>query len=294
MPARVKRLAVLVGYRCNFHCKHCLIADKESKELSLTEIRLLRKLLASQNFDSLLFVGGEPTLYISTINKVLEGFVKGPKTIVAITTNGHFAASESSARETLKKINGLNYVQVSYDNYHKKFIRLSNIHNLYQASKSLGMGFAVLVAIQSPLDLVLLKELKSIGIGDHQIHIQGIHSIGAATTNHLEYKYPSFDCGVLSGKCPNDGKMVYMCGEGFTTCCSHLVFDTENKDYVHPSISRHVASKFYGLVSRFTFKELMKKAGLSMKGLKPEYSYPCALCGHIFKAIKEKQPSLLR
>lgn len=285
---------MLVGYKCNFRCSHCLISDKKQQELSEPEIRSLRGLLAAKKFESVLFIGGEPTLYIDTINRVLEGYLPGPETVIAITTNGHFANTEASAVETLKSIHGLNFVQVSYDNYHKRFVKISNIQNLYSASKKLGMGFAVLVAILSPLDLVLLQELKAAGITGSHVRVQGVHAIGAAAANQLEYSYPSFNPDVLKKKCPKDGTVVYICGEGFTVCCSHLAFERENADFVHPTIEQHAASRFYRLISRFSFAELMAKAGVGADELEPRHSYPCALCGHVFSRMRKHHPELLR
>lgn len=294
MGIRIKRLGVVVGYKCNFHCSHCLISEKNKQELSRPEIESLRRLLSANKFESVLFIGGEPTLYIDTINQVLEGYSPGPDTILAITTNGHFAGTETAAIETLKKIPGLNFVQVSYDNYHKRFVKLSNIKNLYLASKKLGMGFAVLVAVLSPLDLVLLQELKAAGITGEYVRVQGIHSIGAAAVNQLEYSYPSFNPAVLEKKCPKDGTIVYICSEGFTVCCSHLAFEPENADFVHATIEKHERSKFYQMICRLSFRELMAKAGVGMEELKPRHSYPCALCGLIFERMRKRHPELLR
>lgn len=283
----------MVGYKCNFRCKHCGVADKRRQDLSGDEIRELRRILAVRSFESVLFIGGEPTLYVGKINNVLKRLSPRSNIKALITTNGHFAQTEASAVRTLKKFYKLDSVQLSYDSYHKQFIRLSTVRNLHQACKSLKMGFVVLMAIKSPLDLVLLKELESVGISDKQVCIQGIHAIGAAAANHVEYKYPSFDRGVLREKCPNKDKIVYLCGEGFTTCCSQLTLGSDNKGYVHSSIKRHTSSKFYRLISRLSFGELMKKAALSVKDLAPEHSYPCAICKLIFDEIKENQSSLL-
>lgn len=294
MNLQTDRIGIIVGYKCNFRCKHCLISEKKQRELSESEIQNLRKLLVERDFKSVLFIGGEPTLYIDTINRIMEGFSPKPSAVIAITTNAHFATSEASAEETLKKIHGLNCVQVSYDNYHKSFVSLSNIKNLYLASKKLGMQFAVLVAVISPLDLVLLRQLKEVGISEKKVRVQGIHAIGDAAANRLEYFYPSFNEAVLKWKCPNDGHMVYICGEGFTICCSHLAFEQKNNDFVHRTINGHLRSKFFSLISQFSFEELMLKAGVEADELRPGHSYPCALCALIFKRMREKRPELLR
>ena len=241
----------------------------------------------------MLFIGGEPSLYIDKINRIISGLPDKSKTRVLITTNGHFAHSHEAAADTLNSFKRLNAVQLSYDCYHKQFISLKKIENLFQACKTLKKGFVVLMAIKSPLDLVLLKELKTVGITDKQVCVQGIHSVGSAAENNIEYRYPSFNPGVLKEKCPNEDKVVYLCGEGYTTCCSQLTLGKDNGGYIHPTIREHTSSKFYRMISRLTFGELFEKAGLSLKNAPAECSYPCTICGRIFSAIKNTKPELL-
>lgn len=288
-----KNLTVLVGYRCNFRCSHCIVAGKEQRELSNQEVSMLRGLLVSFKPEALLFIGGEPTLYIEKINTVLLGGIVAPETVVVITTNGHFASSLSSAISTLKSFSRLDSVQLSYDNFHKKYISLRHVSNLREACETLGLNFAVLISIRSPLDLVLLRELKSVGIADRQIRVQGIHLIGAAAANEIGYEYPSFNESTLARKCESLGNMVYLCGEGFTSCCSYLAFEEQNRNYVHQTIEAHLTSKFYHLVSKYTFGELLEMVGLSREVLLPEHSHLCALCARIFNEIRIKRPELL-
>jgi len=254
---------------------------------------MLRGLLVSFQPESLLFIGGEPTLYTEKINTILEGNVVSPSTAVVITTNGHFAVSRGAAVSAIKKFRRLDHVQLSYDNYHKEFISLDNVSNLRKACEDLGVHFGVLISVKSPLDLVLLKDLKAAGVKDSQVRIQGVHLIGAAAVNGIGYDYPSFNEQVLSRKCESIGNMVYLCGEGFTSCCSHLAFEEENRSYIHPTIEDHIASKFHGLVMKHTFGELLELAGLSKADLVPAHSYICALCAHIFKGLQKNRPDLL-
>lgn len=293
MSARLCKLAILVGYKCNFRCSHCGVADKRKRELSDEEISDLRRLLAARKFESVLFIGGEPTLYIDKVNRVINGLPVNSKTKILITTNGHFAHSKEIAVNTLNRFERLDAVQLSYDCYHKQFLSLNKVANLFQACKSLDIGFVVLMAIKSPLDLILLNELKTVGITDKQVCVQGIHSIGSAATNNIEYKYPSFDPGVLKEKCPNENKIIYLCGEGYTTCCSQLTLGKDNSGYIHPTIREHASSKFYHLIRRLTFGKLWKKTGLPLKNIPAECSYPCTICGRIFAAIKKDKPKLL-
>lgn len=232
-------------------------------------------------FRSLLFVGGEPTLCIPEINRILSGLARPGQVEVAMTTNGHFAHSKPAAIATLSRLVRLDRVQLSYDKYHQKFLPASNIRRLSLACRDMDIRFSVLVSIQSPMDLVILKQLRK--AGRFPIGVQKVHQIGEAKRNRLQHPYPSFDESVLSKRCPSRGKLAYMCGEGYTTCCSYLSLQEDPAKYVHPTVEQHLESPFYGLLRRFTFAGLMRRFGIPEQDLLPEHSDPCNLCKFIFE-----------
>ncbi len=278
---KISEFCITVGYACNFKCAHCGVSVKRGLSLSSPEITLLVDTIVKHNFGSLLFVGGEPTLYIGKINLILSGIGKSSKPRVVITTNGHFAGSKVSAIRTLSSFDRLNSVQLSYDKFHKKFLPAANIKHLYSACRELGMDFRVLLSIDSPLDLVLVKELQA--VGTFNVAVQKVQPIGDAGKNGLMPNYPSFDADVLRKKCPNRTKLIYMCGEGFTTCCSYLAFQDDSAKYIHPTEKAHFTSPFYKLISKLTFSGLMKKIKVSSNEFLPEHSDPCGICRHIFQ-----------
>jgi len=275
----MSKLAILVGTACNFRCKHCSIAHLPPRALSRSEEASLRALLSKKKFESVLFVGGEPTLYIDKINRVLAGLPKSSETKIYITTNGYFAKSRDAALKTLTSFHGLDAVQLSFDKYHQAFTDTKKVEILRQACLELGLKFSVLMSIQSPLDLTILKKLKNPDKLD--ICVQGVQLLGAASDNCLEYEYPSFDKRVLTRSCPNVDAIVYICGEGFSTCCTQLVFKKDNRSFVHKTIKQHMASKFYKMLHTNTFRDLLRKSGISQSSLPPRCSHPCNLCSYI-------------
>ena len=278
---KISEFCITVGYSCNFSCAHCGVSLKRGLALSAREDRLLIRTILEHKFGSLLFVGGEPTLYIEKINAILDGIAGKTEPRIIITTNGHFARTEDSAIRTLSAFNRLHSVQLSYDKFHKKFLPFQNIKNIYSACKKLKMDFRVLLSIESPLELVIVKELRK--AGDFSVAVQKVHSIGEAAKNKITPLYPSFDSSVLRKKCPNRTKLIYMCGEGFTTCCSYLAFQKDPSNYVHKTLEAHLKSLFYSDISHFTFSSLMGKFKIPAAGLLPEHSEPCNLCRHIFQ-----------
>lgn len=276
-------LGITVGTECNFRCRHCLVDERlGNKKISRIEIQRLISEIDTHSPRAIVFTGGEPTLYLKEINAILSAIAATQKIKVKVITNGHFAVNPAAAEKTLKSFRLLNGVSVSYDKFHSEFVREAHIHNLYEACHKLGLSFSVMCAIQSPLDLTFLNKLKLSGIS---ITTQKILPIGNAKANGLEYGYQQFEDMVLKRKCPNLGGLVYNCGFGFTVCCGFLASESDNRRYVHQTIAEHRGSPFYQLISKYSFGELLRKAGMSKKQLSPVHSSPCSLCAHIVPRI---------
>lgn len=235
---------------------------------------------------SLYFAGGEPTLYIQDINDLLNKIPNSENIKIRITTNGHFAASKTSADKVLRTLPNLSEVLLSYDKFHAEFLPVKNVANLFAACRARNIAFSVMFVAGSPADMLLVGKLLK--LGRFQISVQKALPSGRARKNKLAFVYPDFDAGVLKRYCPNRGKITYMCGQGFSACCSTLVHSTNSPRFFHPKLKQHLESEFYSIISRLSFGKMMKKFGISGIGLTAEHSSPCALCEYIFRAAYGK------
>lgn len=282
----MSELCVNVGYACNFKCAHCGVADKPKRSLSGEELTRIVNTIDRLKIRSLLFVGGEPTLYIRDINNILSRIKDLNEIEVRVITNGHFAKTKKAAETVLSKLLRVTKVDLSYDKFHKEFLNENNIGFLYQACKDSGVEFGVLMAIQSPMDLALVPRIRS--FGDFPIGVQKVLPTGFALGGGVALTHPSFDSAVLGKKCESSGRVSYICGEGFSLCCSSLVLNGETDGYVHPTLEEHMSSRFYKIMSTKSFRAILKLAGIPEGGLSPENSAPCNLCEYIFKKAKKK------
>lgn len=284
MTKQIQKLGINVGTRCNFQCAHCLVEKKDrNKDLTRVELELLRGTISKYRPKSVLFVGGETTLYIGVVNELISSHPDRKNIKVTVTTNGHFAKSITSAKKILSAFSVLDSVQVSYDVFHKVFLPIKNIRNLYTACKNLGIRFSVILTISSPLDLTLVPELRK--IGKFKIGVQKVGRIGDAKTNNISFSFPSFDKNVLSKKCPGRKGLGYLCGKGFSLCCAELVMNNPSRHFIHETLPLHLRSDFYRAIRSLTFGELVRHSGLSLKELLPEHSLECVLCDHIFSKV---------
>lgn len=281
LDSSLPTLCIIVGTRCGFSCRHCLI-EKQTRDRSLTsrETSLLQRVI-SKHASRLSFSGGEPTLYIPNINKIVSAHPAPHKLKLGITTNGSFAVSRAAAQRTLGMIPSLQQVRLSYDRFHAEFLPFSYVKNLYTACKRMGLSFRVVLCMQSPLDLTLVKKLEK--LGDFRIEVQPVCDVGEARKNKVAFTYPVFDRKILSKYCPNRNQLAYMCGKGFSVCCSNLVFNNVYNGCVHATPEEHMKSSFYKVLTRLSFGELLKKFKISELELSPDHSTGCSLCEYIFK-----------
>jgi len=278
---KFKQLGIIVGTKCNFSCTHCAIEDREkNRDLSASEVSILKGAISQYAPSELLFTGGEPTLYIPLINELISAHPAPHKCRIIVTTNGHFANSVPAARKVLASFSALNNIQVSYDKFHKEFLPLQKVKNLYTACKEMRLNFLALFAIQSPLDLPLTAELSK--VGKFKIGVQKVIPHGQAQKNKLGFIHAVFDKKVLAKRCPNLGRLAYTRGRGFSVCCSDLLRLKSEIQIAHPTIKQHLASGFYKLMAGHSFRKLLRHFALSDSQLKPEHSDECVLCKHIF------------
>lgn len=240
---------------------------------------------AIRKFDirSLHFLGGEPTLYIAQTNSMLEELSPLARYTIRITTNGHFATNKTAAVSVLSSYLRLNAVELSYDRFHEQFLPFRNVRNLQTACASLGVKFGVVAAIQSPLDLIWLDKLRS--LGNFPVGIQKVLPIGSAEKNGVAYQHPVFDRSVLRKFCPNRRVLTYMPRKGFSVCCSSLVYGKYGAVAAHPDLQTYLGSKFYRLITGTNFKDIISRSGLRDISFSPQDSSPCVLCEKIFRKM---------
>lgn len=282
------KIAVSLGFNCNFKCAHCANCFEKRERLSPSEKKVLTSAIDRYHINVVHFIGGEPTLYIEDINEILCGIKPRRKLKVVVTTNGSFAKNLNTAISVLRSISGLSKIQLSYDKFHSQFLPFSHVKNVFQACKRIGLDFGVLSAIETPVDMFLINKLHE--LGNFPILIQKVLPQGSARINAVSYKaYPHFDRRVLRTKCPDRKDLLYICGKGFTICCSSLVFNLKIKEILFKTPGELFSSNLYKLFQRHSFRELAKKFRQNGDAYKPEHSSACNLCENMFKKLIDRE-----
>lgn len=275
-------LNILPGFKCGFRCAHCAVGPELETEgrLSQEEIRILKRTINEFRPSIIAFAGGEPTYYIDEINDLVSVHPTPEKLTVRLTTNGQFARDKARALSTLGAFKKLDQVQLSYDRFHEDYFPLEMVGHVASACKELSLDFGVLLAMTSPLDLEIAGRLRA--LGDFPITVHKVLPIADAVTNNVAYRHIEFDPKVLTEHCPNRGQISYICGRGFSLCCSNLAFNGSRGGVVHPTLSEHIESPLFKSMSEHNFSELLTRAGIRIDSLAPEMSSACTLCEKIF------------
>lgn len=272
-------ITILVGYKCNFSCSHCITASKTG---SLSETDNGRILAAIAKFQpkELHFVGGETTLYVRDVNRILQEIPNLSKVQVRITTNGAFAKTQSEANHMLQSFKRLDSVELSYDRFHKVFLPKENIGHLYNACKKSGKNFGVLISIESPMDLVLLADLNPLGAFPKKV--QYVVPFGAAKKNSLQWRHKFSSALLLKKKCPTRDNLIYLCQQGFSVCCSALTLSSKSRHFACETPEMFLSSEFYRLISTRTMGQIKEDLGVRGKIPEDRLVSVCAVCAYLF------------
>lgn len=271
-----------LGYSCNYRCRHCVTSsgpDKKDTSLTEDEIHLLCETIQKHRPQTILFTGGEPTLFTEVLNRIVEAHPALETAKVMITSNGWYGSSERNTEKILSEIKKLDAVQMSFDVFHGNESKTSYVKTISEYCKKRGIEFNVTMCLTNPMDLVKAQPL----LKDLQVNVifQPVITTGRAAENNLGFYYPAFEQETLNKKCPS-ASAVYVPQQGFSHCASSLVYgkDPLNKA-ISPSIEAHAQSDFYQELSTLTMGELAEKYKVDTSSLPASLSHVCHLCEYI-------------
>lgn len=284
----IEMLHVMPGMFCNFSCSHCCndSGPKNLKRLSENEVAAICSAVQYYSPNRMVFTGGEPTFYVSEINRIVQAHPNLAKCHVQITTNGWYATSAEKINSVLGQIHQLDHLQLSYDQFHGTQFKIEYMQHLFDYCKRKQITANISVSISDPIQLACVSDIsKTI---DVPIIFQKVDASGRGRENNLAFRYYEFEPETLEKKCPNLGQVSYICGRGFSVCCSNLMFNGPRKAIAHSTIDEHVQSTFYQRMQTHTFGELIEAAGISRDELLPEHTSRCKLCELIHQRIVEE------
>ncbi len=152
---KVKKLNLLLTYRCPSQCRHCgYFCGLEGRGLmTAQDVKGYLQELSDHPLESLWIYGGEPFLYSGVLMEMVKIARKRHVPRIGVLTNGYWA---TSSKGTLKKLSdlksaGLNAIVISSDGFHTERVPPEFAINAAQAAVKLRLEeVAISVAFLSP------------------------------------------------------------------------------------------------------------------------------------------------
>ena len=241
---RLEMLHIMPGDYCNLSCSHCgtLSGPKGTMVLGTEELVQIDRAIREYLPEKLLFTGGEPTFFIETINKIIDFYPSGVDFEVQFTTNGHYAKSFEEIEKYLGAAKKLNEVQISYDKFHGSRLNIDDLKRIKEWCSKKDIKVNISMCISSPLELI--EAQKTAEESNIKLSYQPVEGSGRAKEMKREYKYFHFEEEVKSKSCPNAGSISYICGKGFSICCSSLMFNMDNTEFYKKELANTLALVF--------------------------------------------------
>lgn len=267
------------GDYCNLSCSHCgtLSGPKGTMVLGSEELLQIDRAIREYLPEKLLFTGGEPTFFIETINKIIDFYPKDVDFEVQFTTNGHYAKSFEEIEKYLGAVKQLNEVQISYDKFHGSRLNIEDLKRIKEWCSTKDIKVNISMCISSPLELI--EAQKTAEESNIKLSYQPVEGSGRAKEMDREYKYFHFEEEVKSRSCPNAGSISYICGKGFSVCCSSLMFNMDNTNFYNKELTQYLGSSFHEKMTSKTFKEMIDFD--LPEEMDPRLSSPCNFCEFI-------------
>lgn len=234
-------LQIILGFNCNFSCGHCLNSSGPNKfnfDISHTEIENLAHLINTDSrIEIVSFNGGEPLKYIDQILTLRRLVTRNLKW--SLTTNGSLANILSKHISNLE----LDSIVVSYDKFHKQFIKDDTFISCVQELKKVAKNIAINFVYEEIEEITHLNEIAS----SLEVSIIPTKLIPSGRSKHLNIT----DDSTSDVKCPNINnlsiKITYLPKMGFTHCCGPLLFDYKlvDKNFFSKDIDAVFLSRYY-------------------------------------------------
>jgi hypothetical protein len=287
-----KELYVLLSDLCNFSCAHCLNSSgPKAKRWYPTDDSL--DVLASEingapQIEMLNFTGGEPSLFLPQIRKLLERIHR--KIAMVITTNGWFADRSVSYLDELP----LQAVVISHDRFHTPFISLEKLVPLVRHYQARGINVSFNFVFDDIQELAYLSKIQELGVTVHTSKLidsgRGSAESAWKDTSVIHQTCPSLVPD--QRRTPDLEKVIYISQEGFTACCGPLVFDelTPQGFAFSPSMSEYSEQPLIKAISSGTFAEQAKQVGLDLSAL--DFKSACDPCALLYGQVAPGLPSI--
>jgi len=165
----LENIGLFVTYRCQAACPHCVAHAGPSRTEEMRPrdaAEWLGQIARYQGHRvrAIDITGGEPFIDLEKLGAVVAD--AGRRGLVATAvTNAFWASTPTEAKNVLKSLPHLLFLQISADRYHQMTVPLERVKNAVIAAQELGLEYRVAVCCEgdgSAGDLGILRDLETV------------------------------------------------------------------------------------------------------------------------------------
>lgn len=269
---------------CNIACEHCFL-DKSLPESRMKDsqfIKVLQELYqARSNISWIGISGGEPMLFFDDIGRLIEKCNFNHELTFSISTNAFWATSKETSENICKKLLMLDIqrLEISYDNFHAKFIDIKNIYNAVEACNKYGITAYIVFSIANGYNyLPLYIELNKF-IDKKYVILQHVANYGNAQRYGVDCMLP---INMFEGKKCN--QILNPCidyNANFYACCGANILSQNSPMLVGNLNDASFMALVYKMNSNILYQRILEDGPLQLNRMfnnTKDCSSLCELC----------------
>lgn len=145
-------LSVIITFQCNAECDQCGTFSSPRERGMIDEV-VLRQLIDEAKklkFEAIVFTGGEATLRWNALKRLIK-YASNQGLLTRLVTNAVWATSRTKGLEKLNELcaAGLNEINFSTGDEHKRFVPLSSVANAINAAMVEGIPHRTMIETRS-------------------------------------------------------------------------------------------------------------------------------------------------
>lgn len=301
-------LNLLLTYKCNFACKHCLSNCGPHREERMTFEQAkdyIDQIISVIKVGFVGYTGGEPFLYYDMLRDLVSYTYHKYGIIGGVVTNCSWAKNESRAKEKLDELyqNGLRSLVVSCDSYHLQYGSLDSIRYVVHRALELGISLCINTVVTKDVKICKNDVPKLLNLSENDfekdITIKEIGPIKMGRTlTHIEEKdlIETEDPHYYNGNCPFviNTPTITPNGSVFACCCFGNAEETPHEliGYCGNVNSDSFKNIFEGMEKNLLFNllahhgpyqllEMVKKQQRNIK-IRGKYLSTCDVCVELY------------
>jgi organic radical activating enzyme len=160
--SRLRSVTININNRCPLRCRHCSIGfssafSGDDRRISIANLREAIAAVDPLFYDMILLAGGEPSLEIALLRVAIDT-CKDAGLLSAIVTAPVWAPTSSATDRFLERVQGIDVIILSYDNYHLDFLTLEHYERAIRAAADRHILAVLQVCYTSDAELSELQD----------------------------------------------------------------------------------------------------------------------------------------